>query len=329
MDDTLPTVDAPRSRLAWVFTGDDGLRAGWSIVLFFLLAVITVMVLSGALYLLAPSVIRMLHKTKMAMPGPLAVNEVLMLLGVAVPAFIMTFIERRRFVRYNVGGSNRAAAFVKGLVSGLVMLSILVGIIAAIGSITFHGVAIGGGAIPTFGVEWLVVFLLVGLFEEFGFRGYLQFTLARGIAGVARWRGTPPPRAASIGFWVAVVLLSVILFAYVHTMNGGETPMGITAVSLAGFAFAFSLWWTGSLWWAIGFHCAWDWAQSYLFGVADSGLVSQGRLLITTPAGNPLISGGTTGPEGSLLVIPVMLASMVLVWKTMPRGIPPVLDGEA
>ena len=329
MEDALPAVRVQRSRLSRVFTGEDGLRAGWSILLFFLLAVVTVIALSGALYLLAPSVIGMLHKSKMSMPGPVAVNEALMLLGVTVPAFILTFIERRRFARYNLAGSNRAVAFIKGLVSGLVMLAILVGIIAATGSITFQGVAIGGDAIPTFGVEWLIVFLLVALFEEFGFRGYLQFTLARGIAGIARWQGTPPARAASIGFWVAVLLLSVVLFAYVHTTNGGETPMGIAAVSLAGFAFAFSLWWTGSLWWAIGFHCAWDWAQSYLFGVADSGLVSQGRLLITAPAGNPLISGGTTGPEGSLLVIPVMLASMVLVWKTMPRGIPPVLDGRA
>ena len=62
---------------------------------------------------------------------------------------------------------------------------------------------------------------------------------------------------------------------------------------------------------------------------ADSGLVSQGHLLATTPTGNPLLSGGATGPEGSVLVIPVLLASMLVVWKTMPRRLPPVLDGEA
>ena len=103
--------------------------------------------------------------------------------------------------------------------------------------------------------------------------------------------------------------------------------MGIIAVSLAGLTFVFSLWWTGSLWWAIGFHAAWDWAQSYLYGVADSGLISQGHLLVSAPAGNPLISGGSTGPEGSLLVIPVLIGSMILVARTMPRRAAPILDG--
>lgn len=327
MDDTLPAASARRSRLSWIFVGDDGLRAGWSILLFVLLTVLTFMVLVIAIRLLAPTLLHRPHGE--ATFGPVAVSEILMLLGVGVPAFVMTFVERRPFARYNVGGGNRIAAFAKGLASGLVMLSVLVGLIAVTGSISFQGMAIGGGAIVTFGLEWLIAFLLVGMFEEFGFRGYLQFTLARGVAGVARRLGADKARAGSIGFWVAAVALSLFLFAFVHTTNGGETPMGIAAVGLAGLTFAFSLWWTGSLWWAIGFHAAWDWSQSYLYGVADSGLVSQGRLLITHPVGNALLSGGTTGPEGSVLVIPVMLASMALVWRTMPRRLPPVVDGRA
>ena len=261
-------------------------------------------------------------------PRSTIVQEALSLLAVGIPAFIMAFLERRPFARYNLGTPHRLAAFAKGLVAGLVMLSILIALLAVTGSIRFSGTAIGGGAIVTYGVEWLVAFILVGLFEEFAFRGYLQFTLARGIAGLSAWLGAKR-HAAAIGFWVAAIVFSVTLFAYVHTGNGGETAMGITAVSLAGITFVFSLWWTGSLWWAIGFHAAWDWAQSYLYGVADSGLVSQGHLLVTTPAGNPLLSGGSTGPEGSVLVIPVLLASMLVVWKTMPRRLPPVLDGEA
>ena len=126
-----------------------------------------------------------------------------------------------------------------------------------------------------------------------------------------------------------VWMLSIVLFAFVHTGNGGETAMGIIAVSLAGLAFVFSLWWTGSLWWAIGFHAAWDWAQSYLYGVADSGLISEGHLLASRPTGTALISGGTTGPEGSVLVVPVLLATLVVIWRTMPRRSPPILDGKA
>lgn len=323
MDDTVP---ATRSRFVWIFIGDDGLRAGWSLVLFFTLVLLAAVAMVVGLRTLAPAALQL--GAGMTPQGTI-LQEVLSLLAVGIPALIMSLIERRRLVRYNLGGGNRLAAFGKGLASGFVMLSILIGLLAATGSITFGGLALGGSAILSYGAAWLAAFVLVGLFEEFAFRGYLHFTLARGVAGIARWLGHDTPKAPAIGFWVAAIVFSVILFAYVHTGNGGETPLGIFQVSLAGFVFVFSLWWTGSLWWAFGFHAAWDWAQSYFYGVADSGLVSTGHLLVTAPAGHALMSGGTTGPEGSVLCIPVLLASMALVWKTMPRGIPPVLDGEA
>ncbi|HTU60556.1 MAG TPA: hypothetical protein VMF89_19025, partial [Polyangiales bacterium] len=82
---------------------------------------------------------------------------------------------------------------------------------------------------------------------------------------------------------------------------------------------AFSLWRTGSLWWAIGLHAAWDWAQSFLFGVADSGSVSAYRLMSTHPVGSPWLSGGATGPEGSVFVLPVMLLITLVAVLTLPR----------
>ena len=77
-------------------------------------------------------------------------------------------------------------------------------------------------------------------------------------------------------------------------------------------SFCVSIWLTGSAWWAIGCHAAWDWAETYFYGTADSGLVAPGHLLTTSPAGNPLWSGGTDGPEGSLLIIPIVL--LILAW---------------
>ena len=87
----------------------------------------------------------------------------------------------------------------------------------------------------------------------------------------------------------------------------------------AGFLFCFSLWRTGSLWWAIGFHTSWDWAQSYLYGVADSGMMVEHHLLSTHPVGKPILSGGTTGPEGSAWVILVMLIAVAIIAVTLPR----------
>ena len=97
------------------------------------------------------------------------------------------------------------------------------------------------------------------------------------------------------------------VFFLTHIQNGGEDPAGLAGVFLAGILFSYALWRTGSLWWGIGFHTTWDWAQSFLFGVPDSGILSKGRLFATHASGRVLFSGGVDGPEGSLLLIPVLL----------------------
>jgi len=102
-------------------------------------------------------------------------------------------------------------------------------------------------------------------------------------------------------------------------LNGGENVIGILQVFFIGMVFSYALWRTGSLWWGIGFHAVWDWSQSFLFGVADSGNVSVGRLLSTHPVGKPLLSGGSDGPEGSLFsVIFVFLTLFVIRFTTRP-----------
>jgi membrane protease YdiL (CAAX protease family) len=106
---------------------------------------------------------------------------------------------------------------------------------------------------------------------------------------------------------------------FAHLGNKGETPWGILQVGLAGAVFAFSLWRTGSLWWAIGFHCSWDWAQSYFYGTNDSGLASLGHLFNSHPMGNAMLSGGNTGPEGSILCTPIFLLIAVIIHFTLPR----------
>ena len=68
----------------------------------------------------------------------------------------------------------------------------------------------------------------------------------------------------------------------------------------------------------------WDWAQSFLFGVPDSGILSQGRLFATHASGRVLLSGGVDGPEGSLLVLPVMLMVFAVLRFHKAAEQPPV-----
>jgi membrane protease YdiL (CAAX protease family) len=119
-------------------------------------------------------------------------------------------------------------------------------------------------------------------------------------------------KAAGAGFWQAAWVTST-LFGFVHTSNSGENWIGIFAAAAIGFAFCVSIRVTGSAWWAIGFHAAWDWAETYFYGAADSGNVATGHYLTTHPVGNALWSGGTNGPEGSVLVVAMILLLIALL----------------
>jgi membrane protease YdiL (CAAX protease family) len=239
----------------------------------------------------------------------------------ALATFLLSRIERRKFGVYGIG-RNRLRDFLPGAFWGLALLSALVALLRATHVLVFDGRALTGPAIYAFGTKWLLAFLFVGLFEEYLSRGYIQYALTRGFYTMAE--RISPTHARSIAFWAAAVLMSCF-FGAGHLGNPGESAAGITAVFLAGMVFSYALWHTGSLWWAIGFHMAWDWAQSFLYGVPDSGYLSEGRLFHTHPTGNPLLSGGTAGPEGSVFVLPTLLLVMVVVRFTTRRGEQPDL----
>ena len=230
----------------------------------------------------------------------------------------MAKLEQRPIAAYGFNPQRRLPNLCAGLVSGVALLSLLIAILRGAGLLVFDARLLFGRSILRYAIVWLAGFLLVGLLEETLSRGYLQFTLTRGLAAIYR-RLFGPTHANALGFWTAAAILS-FCFGYGHRANPGESPLGLLSAGLAGFLFCFSLWRTGSLWWAIGFHASWDWAQSFLYGVADSGLTSQGRLYATHAVGKPYLSGGLTGPEGSLFLLPVMLAGVVLILLTLPRS---------
>ena len=70
-----------------------------------------------------------------------------------------------------------------------------------------------------------------------------------------------------------------------------------------GLLLALTLQRTGNLWFAIGMHAAWDWAQSFLYGVPDSGVTVAGHLLTPSFQGSKWMTGGTAGPEASVVTL--------------------------
>jgi uncharacterized protein len=281
-----------------IFVGPNGLRVVWRALIF--------VALVAAMAFLAQLLIGSYLRKQLTALGGIAGPRLSILgelvsfcLPVVIATGIMGRIERRSGWSYGLIDRRGAGHFAWGAWWGFASLSALVGVLVLTGHLSFDSVALTGGTAIRFAVEWAVAFLLVGVAEEMALRGYLQQVLARGI-----------------GFWPAAVLLSVG-FGALHIPNSGEGIIGVITAGLAGLVFCYSLWRSGSLWWAIGAHTSWDWAQSYFYGVPDSGGMVSRHLLVSHPAGTTWLSGGTIGPEGSIFAVAALLADAVIIRLTL------------
>ena len=311
----LPSPKPPLIRR--VFVGKEGLRAGWGLLIFLLLFAAILLPIIFAIGKAFPSVVKLPKPGSEIHPSFGIVNDVIPFLVALLVAWIMSKIERRPNSVYGLGGSRRISLFLAGLAWGVAFLSLLVFALWRTGLLAFDQRLLFGGDILRYGVVWLVLFLFVGLLEEYLVRGYILYTLTRGLAAIYE-RVFKTQYSRALGFWTSAIALS-ILFGLGHGSNPGESPIGLLTAGLAALVFCFSLWRTGSLWWAIGFHAAWDWSQSYLYGVADSGLITQHHLFATHPVGKPILSGGTTGPEGSILILAIFLFISLVIAFTLRR----------
>jgi len=229
-------------------------------------------------------------------------SEIPMIAVALIATSLVGWIEHKPFWQYGFIGTRSVAKFVAGFIAGLVCLSMLVGALYVGDYIIFDGVALHGPQSVAYGFAWFLAFVLAGINEEFMLRGYLQTTFTRGI-----------------GKWPAFFLVTV-LFTLLHLNNNGETAIGIAGVFAAGFLLSWLRWLSGSLWLGIGFHAAWDWAQSYLYGTPDSGMMAQGHLLISHAIGDVHYSGGSAGPEGSLLMQPILVGGLLLLMLALRKA---------
>lgn len=310
-----PPAPPPPPVLRKMFLGQDGLRAGWSLLIFLALLAAVLFCANFIGHKIHPPAPRTANAEISFTRG--LIGESIPFLAVLLVTWIMSKIERRPNSVYGLGGKRKLPQFLAGLAWGVIFLSLLILTLWRTGLLVFDGRLLFGSAILRYGAIWLFGFLLVGLAEEYLTRGYLQYTLTRGLAGFYQW-AFKTRHSAALGFWTSAVIFS-ILFGLGHKGNPGESPIGLLAAGVVGLVFCLSLWRTGSLWWAIGFHAAWDWAQSFLYGVADSGTMVQHHLLATHPVGKPILSGGATGPEGSLFILAVLALVSLIILLTLPR----------
>lgn len=178
----------------------------------------------------------------------------------------------------------RIIGLIKGMILGVLLISLSVGILALLGGYSITG--FNPGYDP-----WLDLFslgLVAGISEEILMRGILLRLVEEGL-----------------GSWGAIAV-SASVFGLLHITNVDGTLWGSIAIVIeAGLLFGAIYVLTRSLWWCIGLHMGWNIALGPVFGIVVSGNGVTDSWILPQVSGPDLLTGGVFGLEASL--IPVIL----------------------
>jgi len=286
------------NRLKWIFLGKGGLRAGWRFILFLVVFLVAGKALDRLL-------LKIHFPDRVMTWSSLLLNYLVDFVFVAAIAWVMSRIERKHFSSYGLPlVPNTATLLLKGALWGFIPSALILIPIYFAGACSFDGLAVGGREFVFYAAAWALAMLALGLGEEFLFRGYALATLAEGV-----------------GFWPAAVFLSSV-FGLAHLLlKPHEDWIDFVSVSLYGLFWCLTLRRTGSLWFAVGFHAASDYADMIAFAEPNSGNDGKplpGHLLNIRFHGPSWLTGGPRGTEASLLVFLVLAGLFYFFNKAYP-----------
>jgi uncharacterized protein len=282
-----------------LFVKDERLRPVWRILLF-VIAVPLVTVAIWTVYFLAVGGVE--HEPS-RLSEEITGEAAAAIAAVLVSLWLRKVVDRRSIA--SLGLWTRWPALrllLLGIAFGACMQAVAFGLEA----ITKTTRVVGFGALNSdlrlLGVG-LGLFLVVALFEELCFRGYLFQNF---------WEG--------FGLIPAVIVTS-ILFACLHLYNpNAQAHVLQTLVGLLLYAVwaCYSVVWTKSLWLALGAHLAWNLFEGPVFGFPVSGIVTPYQTVLTQSTSGPTwFTGGAFGPEAgasSLVALGLGLIALRLLY---------------
>jgi len=232
--------------------------------------------------------------------GPLQALAATVMAGammLIVYASLVVYIERRTVSELEVPPMARELGL--GLLLGFGLYSVCVLILMGLGNYRIVGLH-----------EWHILLtgmataLATGVFEELLFRGGV-FRLAE------EWFGS----------WAALVISSLV-FGFVHLNNEEATLQGVVSISIwAGILLAATYLLTRRLWLGIGLHAAWNYTQGTVYSGIVSGNAPQEGFVKSTLQGSEWLTGGSFGVEASVVAVAVCsTVGVLMLVKAVRRG---------
>jgi uncharacterized protein len=292
-------MDAPGRFSSWLIGPDRKLRPLWRALLFFALGNWVIIPVLEHSY---DPIAHALHLSDGLTAGNIALGELILLAATVICTAVFARYEGRRIDSYGLPLRRAFGARTwEGALVGVVMAGSVAAGMYALGGMQVSGFAITGRALALSALAWLMTNIIIGVAEEFWYRSYVLQTL---------WK--------SVGFWPAALIIALNFAADHYFTKKGENIWDvITLVSLS-VLLCYSVLRTGSLWFAVGFHVAFDYMQLFIIGTPNGAEVPAGRLLDVHFEGPAWLTGGVLGTEASFLMYPMIVLLWIYLWWRFP-----------
>lgn len=277
------------------FVSDGILRPIWRAVLYFAIGSWVIAPVADRLW---AAMAGALHVGNDLSAATVAFYEAETFVVAAIVTGLLAWYERRRIDDYGlpVSGAFRGL-FWEGLTLGIVWAGLDAVGMLVLGGMRISGLALHGTMIVTATLAWAGANLMVGVAEEFWYRSYFLQTL---------WK--------SLGFWPAAIVIALIFTSDHYFYKTGENLYDV--VSLVGFSLfaCFTVLRTGTLWFAVGAHVAFDFMQLFVIGTRNGSQIPVNHLLNVSFPGPAWLTGGPLGTEASVLQYPTTILAFAYVW---------------
>lgn len=229
--------------------------------------------------------------------------SIMMLFGTAatilVAILFCKIIQKRSWKSIGLSRQNAFSNYICGAIFGAITISLIVAICAVTGAGFFTNEETSSVLIIAL---FLLAYLIQGASEEILCRGYFMYSVARRYP-----------------MWVAV-MISSIMFALLHMPNNGISLIALLNLFLFGVFAAVVTIRTGSIWYASGFHSAWNFVQGNFYGIKVSGMDMHGSLLhFTFEPSKAYLNGGAFGIEGGLLCTAFLIIGILFFLRQIQK----------
>lgn len=204
------------------------------------------------------------------------------------------------------GNGNRAGNNFMGLLIGLALGFGCNGFCILMSSLTGNIHLAYSGFKPVPFIVFFICVFIQSAAEEITDRWYLYQKLRR------RYKAP----------WIAIVVNSLV-FAGMHIFNPGIGILPLIQIMVVGVIFSLFVYYYNGLWIACAFHTAWNFTQSILFGLPNSGVVSAYSVfrLDAASATDGLFYSVDFGVEGSIGAVVILAAVLALImWINHGKG---------